>query len=218
MRILHHLRESWWIWLLGLIFVGGAAGIFLDLAGDVWMKEAFVWDAPLMLAIHQFSRPWLDTLMIVITKIGFPGALVIAPAAALWLWWRRQQHLAAIALVVSIVGSALLSSSLKVLFARPRPAVFPPLMAETTYGFPSGHALSAVALFGFAAYLLWQQQQRIWALLAVLFALLVSLSRIYLGVHYPSDVLGSLSLGLLWLAVVIGGYRYYQVGNRPCAP
>ena len=213
--IVRHLRESWFIWLLGLVFVGGATGIFLELAGDVWAKEAFPWDAPLMLAIHQFSRPWLDTLMITITNIGFPGALVIAPTAAIWLWWRRQQRVAAIALIVSIVGSALLSSLLKVLFARPRPAVFPPLTPETTYSFPSGHALAAVALFGFAAYLLWQQKQRIWAVFVVLFALLVSFSRIYLGVHYPSDVLGSLSLGLLWLAVVIGGYRYYQARTVP---
>lgn len=214
-RIIRRLRESWFIWLLGLVFIGGTTGIFLELAGDVWAKEAFPWDAPLMLAIHQFSWPWLDTLMIIITKIGYPGALVIAPAGAIWLWWRQRQRVAAVALVVSIVGSALLSSSLKVLFARPRPAVFPPLTPETTYSFPSGHALAAVALFGFAAYLLWQQRQQTWALASVLFALLVAFSRIYLGVHYPSDVLGSLSLGLLWLAVIIGGYRYYQARALP---
>lgn len=211
-RITHHLRASWRIWLLGLVIIGGLTGVFVGLAGEVLEKEAFAWDAPIMLTIHQYSRPWLDTLMIAITKIGFPGALVIAPILVAWLWWRQRQT-AAVALVVSVVGAALLSSSLKLLFARPRSSVFPPVTAETTFSFPSGHTLGAVALYGFAAYLLWQHKERLWAMLALFFALLVSFSRIYLGVHYPSDILGAICVGLLWLPCVIGGYRYVQASS-----
>jgi membrane-associated phospholipid phosphatase len=96
----------------------------------------------------------------------------------------------------------LLNSLLKLLFARPRPNVFPPLMAETSYSFPSGHTMSAVAVYGLLALLLWQRGQYAWALLPGLWVPLVALSRVYLGVHYPSDVLASLALGTIWLVIV----------------
>ena len=208
MRVLRRLRASWRIWIIGFAAVL-TLGVFLELAEDVWMKEGFAWDAPFMLAVHQWRAPWLDVLMIGVTYIGSPGVFVIAPAIALWLW-RRQRPSAAVTLMVSGLGAALLSSSLKLLFARPRPVVFSPLIAETSYSFPSGHALNAIAFYGFIAYLLWQQRQRGWAVAASFFALCICFSRIYLGVHYPSDIVGAISIGLLWLGFVIGGYRHYQ--------
>lgn len=201
------LRHRWRIWAMGLVAVG-LLGVFLELAEDVWMKEAFAWDAPLMLAIHRWSMPWLDKLMIGVTWIGSPGIYLLAPLTILWLWYWRRQRMTALALTVSVAGAGILGAALKILFARPRPTVFPPLISELTYSFPSGHTLAAIAFYGFIAYLLWQQDRRMGAVLAWLFALLIALSRIYLGVHYPSDVLGSFSIGLLWLGVVIGGYRY----------
>lgn len=197
---------GWWrIWGLGLAAVA-LLGIFGALAEDVWMKESFSWDAPLMLAVHRLSAPWLDQFMIFITRIGSPGLYLLTPLTILWLWRRRRHH-AAIALAVSVAGAGLLSAALKIIFARPRPAVFPPLTVESTYSFPSGHTLVSIAYFGFIAYLLLQEKHRVAALVASLLAVLIAVSRIYLGVHYPSDVLGSLSIGLLWLGVVVGGYR-----------
>ncbi|MEZ4865234.1 MAG: phosphatase PAP2 family protein [Caldilineaceae bacterium] len=214
-RVLQRLRTSWPIWVSGFIAIG-LLGSFLQLAEDVWMKEAFAWDAPVMLAVHQLSTPWLNTLMIAITWIGSPGIILLAPLAAGWLWLRRRKPAAAIALMVSVIGAALLSGSLKLLFARPRPTVFPPLLTEQTYSFPSGHTWVSIAFYGFIAYLLWQHQRRVGAILTAAFALLIAFSRIYLGVHYPSDVLASLSIGLLWLGTVIGGYRHYQ--SHPTTP
>ncbi|MEZ4656155.1 MAG: phosphatase PAP2 family protein [Caldilineaceae bacterium] len=199
---------SWRIWIIGFAVVL-TLGVFLAVAEDVWMKEGLAWDAPIMLVVHQWRAPWLNALMLGVTDIGSPGVFVIAPAIALWLW-RRQRPRAAVTLLVSGLGAALLSSALKVLFARPRPAVFPPLIAETSYSFPSGHALNAIAFYGFIAYLLWQQRQRGWAVAASFFALSICFSRIYLGVHYPSDIVGAISIGLLWLGFVIGGYQHYQ--------
>ena len=121
---------------------------------------------------------------------------------------RPFQPTQALALGVSVAGAGILSATLKLLFARPRPTVFTPLTPEATFSFPSGHTLGAIAFYGLIAYFLWRQDRRISAVLAWVFAFWIALSRIYLGVHYPSDVLGSFTIGLLWLGVVIGGIRY----------
>ncbi|HRW10087.1 MAG TPA: hypothetical protein P5121_33520, partial [Caldilineaceae bacterium] len=88
------LRRRWQIWVIGLVAVG-LLGTFLELAEDVWMQEAFPWDAPLMLAIHRLSRPWLDQLMILVTRIGSPGVYLLAPLTILWLWVRQRQRIEA---------------------------------------------------------------------------------------------------------------------------
>jgi membrane-associated phospholipid phosphatase len=208
-RVLSRMRESWRIWLVGFVVIGGASSTFFALAAQVWEHESFPWDGPLMLAAQRAHMPWLDRLMITVTRIGSPGEIVITALGAVVLWSQRRR-VASIALVVSVAGAGLLDFWLKLLFARPRPDIFTPLTTETSYSFPSGHTMSAVALYGFVAYLLWREGQRMWAVLAVLFGLLISFSRVYLGVHYPSDILGAITLGVLWLAVVIVGYRHYR--------
>ncbi|HMN30850.1 MAG TPA: phosphatase PAP2 family protein [Caldilineaceae bacterium] len=208
-RLFHALRASWRIWLIGLIVVGGATTLFLSLADEVLERDSFRWDAPLMLAVHRLSTPWLDQLLIAITWIGHPGEYLITAICVIWLW-RQRLPAASVALVVCMVGAGLLNIWLKLLFARPRPSIFPPVIIDTSYSFPSGHTMGAVALYGFLAYLLWQHKRRVWAVVALLFALLIAFSRIYLGVHYPSDILGALAISVLWLAMVIAGYSYYQ--------
>lgn len=206
---MNRLRAAWQVWMWGLLLIGSAASLFLWLGNEVWEQEVFSWDVPIMLAIHSYSTPWQDRVMISITWIGLPGGLFIVAVAAFWLWHKRYR-LAVLALTISFGGSLLLTGGLKLLFARPRPLVFTPLTVELDYGFPSGHVMTAIALYGFVAYLCWQQQRRSRAVLCVVFALLIAYSRVYLGVHYPSDVLGALTLGLAWLVVVILGSHFYE--------
>lgn len=196
-------------WLAALVAVAILMSIFLELAGDVWLNEGFAWDAPLMLAIHHYSRPWLDVLFMAITQTG--GVLLVIPVAGLVAWlWRRQQRLNALVVSISLGGAVVINNALKFLFARPRPAVFPPLTVETSFSFPSGHTMAAVAFYGLLAVLLWRKRHFWWAMLATGWAVLVSFSRIYLGVHYPSDVLAALAVGLLWLGLVeIISNRYH---------
>ena len=196
--LMNRLRGAWKAWLLGLLIIGSTASLFLWLGQEVWARESFRWDAPIMLTIHSYSAPWLDSVMVSITQIGLPGGVFVVIMAVFWLWYKHHR-LAAIALMVGYGGSALLTSELKLFFARPRPLVFAPLTVELDYGFPSGHVMTSVALYGFIAYLCWQQQRRSLAILALLFTLLIAFNRIYLGVHYPSDVLGAFTLGTAWL-------------------
>lgn len=188
-------------WLLTGLLVLSAVSIFFELAGDVWLQEGFAWDAPLMLAIHAYGRPWLDQVMKFLTLTGNQLLIVLVGILAYRLWRRRQRR-AAVTLAVSFIGATSLNYGLKLLFARPRPHIFPPLTTESSYSFPSGHTMAAAAVYGLLAVWLWRQRRYGWALVAGSWPLVVALTRIYLGVHYPSDVLASLAVGVVWLAAV----------------
>ena len=202
-------RQHLYTWSVLALLVTVAAAVFLELAGDVWLKEGFAWDAPLMLAIHRLQTPWLDELMKAITQIGNLGVALVTVLATLW-FWRHRRWGELVALLTSVLGAVSLNAVLKIVFARPRPSVFPPLVTEHTYSFPSGHTITAMALYGFLAIILWREHRRIWALLAGALIPLVGFSRIYLGVHYPSDVLGALMLGGLWLLIVVLGLAWHR--------
>jgi undecaprenyl-diphosphatase len=188
-------------WLLGLAVIAGLVAIFTDLAEDVWFREGFAWDAPIILAIHHFSNPVLDTVMRAVTQTGESGAIVIAAVLAIWFAWKRRV-LDAASIIVSLSGGAAINTLLKILLSRPRPSLFPPLVVESGFSFPSGHVAASVAVYGFLAVLLWRHHHRGWAILSGSWVLLVAVSRIYLGVHYPSDALGAIIFASLWLVVV----------------
>jgi undecaprenyl-diphosphatase len=189
-----------WLLLGGVLLL--AVSIFLDLAGDVWLQEGFNWDVPLMLALHGLSRPWLDAVFIAVTHSAGPLIAIPVIGSAVCFWLKNQKAVA-ILIVGSAVGSLLLNTALKFLFARPRQELFPPLVVERSYSFPSGHTMSAAAFFGLLSLLLWQRGHQLWAVIAFVWVFLVALSRVYLGAHYPSDVLASLALGTIWLVIVL---------------
>lgn len=178
-----------------------AVTLFLELAEDVWFREGFAWDAPIMLAIHSLSQPWLDTAFKLVTETAGP-LVAIAVLITAVLLWRQRQWIMALLFPISFVGVVVLNTLLKAVFSRPRPTLFPPLVTETSYSFPSGHAMSAIAFYGLLALVLWHHRHYGWAILAGIWVPLVALSRVYLGVHYPSDVLASLTLGTVWLSIV----------------
>ena len=176
--------------------------IFFALADNILKGQSFAWDIPLMLAIHRFSHPWLDTIMLGITHSG--GAWIpLVFFAFLYYLHKKGAKKFFWGAALSFLGSALLSSLLKTLFARPRPEVFAHLTQVHSYSFPSGHSVAAISLYGFLAFVLWKDKKKWQAILAGTWVLLIALSRVYLGVHYPSDVLGGLALGGIWSLGII---------------
>lgn len=174
---------------------------FVELGQVVWQQTSFAWDAPIAIAIHQYHQPWFDIVMQVITEMGSSGAIVIALVGAGWLLWRHK-YATAVALLLSWLGATYLNSRLKLFFRRLHPHLFPPLLIKTGYSFPSGHTSAAFAVYSFLAILLWRYRQYIWAILASFLVVAVAISRVYLGAHFPSDVVGSMTLGVVWLFVV----------------
>ncbi len=216
-----HLSKRHYQWLFFTGVALACLAIFFKLGEDVWSKEGFTWDTSIILAVHAYSRPWLNYLMLAITETAGNYATIGVIVLAFWLW-RQKAPLNALLLIFSLAGAVLFNSLLKLLFARPRPTIIQQLVVENNYSFPSGHTIAAVAIYGLLAVWLWQQRRWWWATLCGLWPLAVALSRVYLGVHYPSDVLASLAVGSLWImAVVVSSgffiaiHRARQLSTRP---
>lgn len=172
-----------------------------------WAFPVWPGDEELLKAVQGWRSPTLTAIFKTVTLLGwYPVAAVVTLAAVVgMLLWRR---LADAALVGFCSTAALGSHLLKDLIGRPRPDYAIIESAPQSMGFPSGHATFAILLGGALIYLAWRrvENRRLrWGLCAILAALIlaVGLSRIYLGVHWPSDVMGGYLYGALMLALLV---------------
>jgi len=176
------------------------------LCEEVWEQESFQFDSAILIWLHRQATPVLDRVMLSITTLGNPEIVIPIVIVVLgWFAWKRR-WLESTFLVIACAGAIVLNQGLKLVFTRPRPALWSPLIKEVSYSFPSGHALGSLVLYGFLAYLFarWypRQARPIYAIAVVLISL-IGLSRLYLGVHYPTDILAGYSMGFLWLLLCV---------------
>ena len=170
-------------------------------------------DQSILQTIHAHGTPALTRLAFTLTFIGSPAALVPGiMIAAIVLWVIRLRH-DAILLVVAIGGAALIDTVLKLHFRRIRPNVPWALVTEHSFSFPSGHSVGAVVLYGTITYLIWSHLHDLAQRAAIIASALlliagIGLSRVYIGVHYPTDVAAGYLVGLLWLLTLIGANEY----------
>ena len=188
------------------------AAAVLSLSLFAWIADTFsnphtqAFDLSIRVSIHQHASAGVTRVMIAFSRLGEPGVAIgatLALSLLLLLRWYR----AALWMVVSLVGAALLNASLKFAFHRPRPlAFFGP--QPDSFSFPSGHALVCACFYGMLAGLVADRipsvywRILIWALSLVVIAG-VGLSRIYLGVHYPSDVIAGYLAAAVWISILI---------------
>lgn len=177
---------------------------FVELAGDAQSGDGSVFDRVVMEAMVDVASPLLTAGLRLVTASASTLAVTGLTLALGSRWWQQEGRRPEVAILfVTLASSAALGQVLKSLFARPRPQLFPWLTAAGGWSFPSGHTLTAVVLGGSVAWLMgWKQNGRrrtaAWGV-AGSWASLVGVSRVYLGVHYPSDVLASLAVGALCL-------------------
>ena len=186
--------------------------VYGELAEDIRQGESFSWDVPLMLYVNQFRNPWLNSIMLFITQTGGGWSGLIFILFLSWLEVNKKRK-TSITAAASYLGAISINGLLKLIYRRPRPSVIPPLATVNTFSFPSGHTITAVALYGFAAFILWRKSHRILAIFVLFWACLIAFSRIYLGVHYPSDVLGAITVGSLWIQIVIITMKAFRSQN-----
>lgn len=195
-------------------------GVWLPLWGfgalveELHEGEAFFFDEPVLRFAHAIASPNLDRIFLLFSQLGYGyGLIPVDIVLVLALAWRRRFREGLFA-GIAIVGSALLNVAAKHAFARIRPDLWPSIAPETTYSFPSGHAMGSITLAVVAILLAWPTRWRWWiAVPAVVFAVLVACSRVYLGVHYPSDILAGWSAASVW---TIGVYALvFNQGKRP---
>jgi len=196
--------------LLGGIAVLMLLVVFMKLASEVFEGETKGFDKQILLSLrdpadlsHPIGPPWLLSAALDITSLGSAtvlGLTVFSVAGFLLLQglWRRS-----LLVVAATLGGSFLNGALKQLFQRPRPDIVPHLREAMSLSFPSGHALqSAVVYLTLGALSMHIAHRRVTKLYCMTVAMaataLVGVSRVYLGVHYPTDVLAGWLLGLSW--------------------
>lgn len=172
---------------------------FAELADEVHDGEGFGFDLPLLRFAHTLSSGGLDRFQVLVSDLGYAWFVVpFDVVLVLFLAWRRRVREGLFA-ALALGGSALLNMAAKQSFARVRPDLWVSLAPEHTYSFPSGHAMGSMTLAWVVVLLAWRTRWR-WPVLLVAapFALLVGVSRVYLGVHYPSDILAGWTAASVW--------------------
>ncbi len=193
--------------LVCLVLVGAFGFLAHAVVGERALTE-FDTRIGLQLAAHRQAAPRLRQTFIVFTEIGSPEAMVcLTVLVALALLIRRRRVLALVWLL-ALISTAVLNLALKSVVARDRPPFRDPIIDEPTHSFPSGHSMGAVVAFGLLAYFLLlalsdRREKVLVVVVAVLLTLAIGFSRIYLGAHYFSDVVGGYTVGGAWLSVCI---------------
>ncbi len=198
--------------LIGAIGLGGLAICLLlvwalaKLSREILERESFAFDTSFLLWFHQLANPTLDNLMVPITQLGNPVFVIPVATLTLGILVGSRRKSAALMFAIACLGGVILNTGLKLVFTKPRPELWHRLIVETSYSYPSGHALGSMVLYGMIAYLLSQRYPKFSSIIYVAAAgliLTICFSRLYLGVHWPTDIMAGLGIGLLWLIVCI---------------
>jgi len=175
-----------------------ALGAFARIAREVQERETTAVDRAVSLLLHRLDSPLMDALMLGFTFLGsFPAVAAVVVAAAIWRV-RSSDRRSAVALVLVAAVTELLNLALKEFFQRPRPSLFQEIATLHSYSFPSGHAMASAAVYGSVATVLaraYPARRRAILLGACTLVLLIGLSRVYLGVHWITDVLAGWAAG-----------------------
>jgi membrane-associated phospholipid phosphatase len=202
-------------WLLmGLAVALCAILFFTWLASEVLENETLAFDEGVRSFIHSHASPALTFIMRLMTNLGSALWLIVlglcvAVAFTLAKWWRG-----AALFVVTMAGAIMLNITLKLIFRRARPDSYFETLQPSSFSFPSGHALLSLCFYGVVAYIIARSLSSptvrllIWTIAALIVGL-IGLSRVYLGVHYPTDVLASYAVALAWVITVSVGDHLY---------
>ena len=204
----------------GVGFIAVPLAVFLAVAEDVAEHAVFSWDKGLLhfAALHRSGA--LTALFEFATRLGTTAVMSALTGSLLLYLLARRRWRDALFAGVAVGGAALLNAAVKEMFRRPRPDLFRPLAHASGFAFPSGHTMSSAALAAVVVALTWPTRWR-WPALAAsaLFTLVVGFSRVYLGVHYPSDVVGGWALSLAFVsATYLAAYRRGRAVGMGPAP
>lgn len=206
----HWLSENAGASLMILMLIVGAIWGFVELADEVMEGETDAIDRMLLLALRNpddladpLGPHWLEELGRDLTALGGIGILTLFTFSILGFLLLRRQFHACVYLAVSVGGGVLASSLLKMFFSRPRPDLVAHGAYVYTTSFPSGHSMMSTAVFFTLAALLASLESSLrirsyFLAIAALLSLLVGVSRVYLGVHWPTDVLAGWTAGIAW--------------------
>lgn len=205
-----HQRSPHTRWLAVIpVSLGLAVGsllLFAWLAEEMLASRIQQFDITVRSNIHQHATTLLTTSMGIITNLGNWPVIMFGTIGLLLLFWHRGARDYVQLTLITMTGAGILDGTLKLAFHRLRPDPFFGTR-PTTYSFPSGHALISLCFYGLIAGMLSLRLQKAWQrvavwTVAVLLVVLIGFSRIYLGVHWPSDVLAGYAAAFIWMGAI----------------
>lgn len=207
---------------LGLIFGLISILIFYVLSRELALNHLKYFDSSVTTIIRWKMNNNLTLAATIITGMGTPAVFIIAALAVMaYLYFGKKHIWDTVQVPAVLLGSWLLNEGLKLIFNRQRPDI-PHLVLATGLSFPSGHSMVSISFYGLLIYLIWVNTsnkvlQIISTLLLSALILFIGMSRVYLGVHYPSDVIAGFSAGLFWLlfsSFAFKAIRYYKSDKK----
>jgi undecaprenyl-diphosphatase len=204
------IRRASRLLVAGFLALLACAFLLAFLADAVRRSETFWLDTVGNTFMHRLASPAMDVVMNTASSIGLDIGLFVVAAVAGFVLVRRHRQREALFVAVVLAGSILLNTAMKLFFHRARP-VLPWAVTPPDYSFPSGHSMNSMALGLAITLVVWRLAGPRWGAVSLVVALLVAgwigLSRIYLGAHYPTDVLGGFATAALWVGIVVGVFR-----------
>lgn len=197
------------------LLIGSSISVFLLLAISINGNSIVAFDTTIIHFVQGFETAALTNIMKIFTFIGSRNATIPIAIITMFILYKVLHHrFELILLIITLLGSPILNKLLKNFFHRARPDLHR-LIEIGGYSFPSGHAMNAMTLYGILTYLLWKHaanRLHRTVLLACSFMMIfmIGISRIYLGVHYPSDIIAGYAAGFLWIIVTINVYTVFQ--------
>lgn len=194
----------------GVLLMLSMSWIFGKIAYGVTADSIHLVDLQVAHWFHLHARPGLTRFVLALTHLhGIAGILLWTAIFAAYLI-RQKKYYWLLSLLLCVPPGMMLNALMKEIFQRARPSFEDPLLTLSTYSFPSGHTAGTTLFYGMlASYLFWHAtgaMRRVAIIvLAVMMVALVGVSRIYLGVHYLSDVLAAIAAGCAWLALCLTG-------------
>lgn len=198
----------------GFAAAGAALAFFAWLAVMVARGTTAAFDLAVRARVHSWANPTLTRAMHGVTELGSPPFLIALGALLCWRLAIAGRTRAAVILLVAALGAEAFDQVLKLFFKRPRPEAFFGLAEPASYSFPSGHSVASCCFYGVVAAILAAnvrshlRKAAIWTAAALL-AATIGFSRVYLGVHYPTDVLGGFGAAIVWVGLVRAGYQLW---------
>jgi undecaprenyl-diphosphatase len=213
--------------LLALLLVAAALFAFFKLASEVSEGDTMAFDRAILLAFRSAADPavpigprWLAEAMTDVTAFGSVAGLLLVTAAAIGYLLLSRRPRTAMFVLAATAGGTALGKLLKLAYARPRPDLVPHLVDVVTASFPSGHATDSAIVYltlgALVARGVPDRALRVYIIsVAILLTLLIGVSRVYLGVHWPSDVVAGWTIGAAWALACSLAYARFRPAREP---
>ena len=202
--VLRLIRRMGAVYALGWTMAFGLLYLFADLADDVLEGDFTALNQRILTTFHSHATPALDWLALALSALGGITGTLLVGGTAILLLTLFKRTIDAATLTIVLAGGSVLTVALKQIFRQPRPSLFESLAPESTFSFPSGHSLISVCLYGFLCLLLFLAHPRTtwpFALVLMLVPVGIMWSRLYLGVHWFTDVVAGGLVACFWLTV-----------------